>query len=464
MITSYNPATGNPVWQTEAANEQRVLEAITNAQKAYRSWKMQPFEARAAVCLRYATALTSKKEYLARTISEEMGKPLWESLTEVQAMINKVDISIKAYKERCSEVVHETANAIIATRFLPHGVVAVFGPFNFPGHLPNGHIVPALLAGNTVLFKPSEKTPKVGHIIAELWQEADLPEHVFTLLQGAKDTAEAILSHKELAGVFFTGSSHVGRAIQKQSLMFPGRMLALEMGGNNPLVITSYSDLQACIYLIIQSAFITSGQRCSCARRLILTNDALLDPLVEVTKKIKVGTYTDTPEPFMGPVVSKEAADELVRGYNKLLEKGGNPLVALQHNESCLITPAIVDMTNCPRDDTELFGPILQVIRVKNFDEAINEANNTSFGLAAGLVSDSRQEYEQFYNNVRSGIINWNTPTTGASSLAPFGGIGCSGNFRPSGYFASDYTSYPVASQEATKLKLPSTLAPGITL
>src|SRR5437016_1675154 len=169
MITSINPATGSIVYQVEQADDLVVRKALDAAIDAYPAWKKCTFEARAEVCKRYALCLTRKKDYLARTISEEMGKPFWEALTEVQAMINKVDISIKAYSERCSDKVVTTANTTLATRFHPHGVVAVFGPFNFPGHLPNGHIIPALLAGNTVLFKPSEKTPKVGAIMMELF-------------------------------------------------------------------------------------------------------------------------------------------------------------------------------------------------------------------------------------------------------------------------------------------------------
>ncbi|MCE5293770.1 MAG: aldehyde dehydrogenase family protein, partial [Chlamydiales bacterium] len=234
----------------------------------------------------------------------------------------------------------------------------------------------------------------------------------------------------------------------------------LEMGGNNPLLVTRVADVKACVYTIIQSAFLTSGQRCSAARRLIVTDDSILAPLVDAASKIKVGAYTDTPEPFMGPVVSKAAADSLEEGYKALK---GTPLLAFKRHEN-FIHPTIIDMTGCPMDDTELFGPILQVVRVKNLEEAIIEANNTSFGLVAGLISDSATDYAQFYEGVKAGVVNWNTPTTGASSSAPFGGIGCSGNYRPSAYFAADYVSYPVASQEVPAVQLPQKIVPGVEL
>lgn len=296
--------------------------------------------------------------------------------------------------------------------------------------------------------------------MSQMWQEAGLPDGVFVLVQGAKEIAQKILEHKEIAGLFFTGSTHVGRYIQEQSLDFPGRILALEMGGNNPLVVTRVADVKACVYTIIQSAFLTSGQRCSAARRLIVTDDSILAPLVDAASKIKVGAYTDTPEPFMGPVVSKAAADSLEEGYKALK---GTPLLAFKRHEN-FIHPTIIDMTGCPMDDTELFGPILQVVRVKNLEEAIIEANNTSFGLVAGLISDSATDYAQFYEGVKAGVVNWNTPTTGASSSAPFGGIGCSGNYRPSAYFAADYVSYPVASQEVPAVQLPQKIVPGVEL
>lgn len=455
MIRSINPATGEMVWLTEAADAQAVDVAITRARAAFGSWKRLSFDERAQFCKTYAKLLEENRDYLARTISEEMGKPLWESLTEVQAMINKVEISIKAHLERCNERL-----GAVKTRFSPHGIVAIFGPFNFPGHLPNGHIIPALLAGNVILFKPSEKTPKVGMIIAELLAESGLPEGVFTLLQGAKETAEIILARPEVVGLFFTGSVQAGQAIQKQSP--PGRILALEMGGNNPLVVSSVSNIPAAVYAIIQSAFLTSGQRCSCARRLIVTDDSIIGPLVEATKKIKIGAFTDSPEPFMGPVVSKESAEHLLKSYNALSKT--EVLLPFEHKEHGFVTCGIVDVTGCKNPDEELFGPILQVTRVKSFHEAIKEANNTAFGLAAGLLSDSQAEYEYFLDSVRAGVINWNMPTTGASSNAPFGGVGCSGNYRPSAYFAADYASYPIASQEAEHVELPKTILPGIEL
>lgn len=462
-FTSYNPATGSVVWQGKAASSEDVENAVDKAHSAGVSWKKLAFDERAGFCRKFAKALLEKKDAFARTISEEMGKPFWESLTEVQAMINKVEISIEAYKERCKERSEQTANFRLMTRFQPYGVVGVFGPFNFPGHLPNGHIIPALLAGNTILFKPSELTPRVGEEYCTIWQMIGLPDGVLQLLQGPKEVASCILNQKEVRGIFFTGSVGAGQAIQVQSTAFPGRILALEMGGNNPLVVSKVSDQRAATLAIIQSAFLTSGQRCSCARRLIVVDDGIIEPLIKATKEIRVGAYTDQPEPFMGPVVSQAAADKLEQSFQGLVASGGKTLVPFERI-GCFLRAAIIDMTGCKTDDVELFGPILQVRRVSDLDAAISEANNSAFGLVAALLSEDAQEYERFFDAVRSGVINWNMPTTGASSRAPFGGLGVSGNCRPSGYLAADYTAYPVASQECEHLHSPAILPPGVIL
>jgi succinylglutamic semialdehyde dehydrogenase len=419
----------------------------------------------------FAERLKASKAGLAELISTETGKPLWEADEEVGAMAGKVPLSIQAARERRSPAEFDLAGATAAVRFKPHGVVAVFGPFNFPGHLPNGHIVPALLAGNTVVFKPSELTPAVAQRTAELWQEAGLPAGALNLVQGARDTGAALASHPGVDGLYFTGSVAGGVSLHRAWADQPHKILALEMGGNNPLVVWDAADEDAAAYAIIQSAFITAGQRCSCARRLILptgtAGDALLDRLVEMTTAIRVGPFRERPDPFMGPVINDQAAQRLLAGKRDLLSRGAVELVEMRPvgTRPAMLRPGIIDVTDVPdRPDEELFGPLLQVIRVGDFDAAIREANNTRFGLAAGLLSDDRSLYEQFYRRVRAGVVNWNRPTTGASGRLPFGGVGLSGNHRPSGYYAADYCSYPVASLEIGALSLPPKLTPGVAV
>jgi succinylglutamic semialdehyde dehydrogenase len=250
----------------------------------------------------------------------------------------------------------------------------------------------------------------------------------------------------------------------------PEKILALEMGGNNPLIVHETSNVDAAVYHTIQSAYITAGQRCTAARRLIMprgaAGDAFVDRLMEAVKKIRVGPFTAEPEPFMGPVVNDAAAAKLLAGQERLRSSGGRVLVEMRSSSPrpAMLSPGLIDVTSVKdRPDDEFFGPLLQLIRVEDFDAAITEANRTAYGLSAGLLSDSRALYDKFFRTIRAGVVNWNRPITGASGSLPFGGVGLSGNHRPSGYYAADYCSYPVASMETPKLDLPAKLPPGLS-
>jgi succinylglutamic semialdehyde dehydrogenase len=239
----------------------------------------------------------------------------------------------------------------------------------------------------------------------------------------------------------------------------PDKILALEMGGNNPLIVHDAADIAAAVHHTIHSAFLTAGQRCTCARRLILTpgESSFVDLLVEKTREMRVGAFTDSPEPFMGPVISAAAAEKVLEAQARLQALGGRSLLEMKRLPAspAMLSPGIIDMTEVrQRPDEEIFGPLLQVIGVGDFDAAIAEANRTRFGLAAGLLCDRRDLYEQFYKGIRAGVVNWNRPTTGASGALPFGGVQLSGNYRPSGFWAADYCSYPVASIEVEALKI----------
>lgn len=470
-FASTNPATGEIVWQGKAADKHAIDSAIVNASKAFSKWSSLSVNTRIQHLEAYRDTLNRHKDKLAEAISKETGKPLWESKSEVITMVNKVDISIEAFHNRCPEITKEHPSALSITRHKPHGVIAVFGPYNFPGHLPNGHIVPALLAGNTVVFKPSELTPLVGELTLEIWKESGIPTDVLTLLQGGRETGKLIAEHPKINGLFLTGSWNTGKSLLQQFANHPEKILALEMGGNNPFIVHEVSDLASAAYLTIQSAYLTSGQRCTCARRLIVPKgtegDTFIHELTEMTKKIRVGAYTEFPEPFMGPIVSHATAQKLLEAQEKLKKQGGKPFLEMKllKEGTGFLSPGLMDVSEISqRIDEEFFGPFLQIIRVPNFDAALTEANHTAYGLAAGLLSDKKENYEKFFQKIKAGIINWNSPLTGASSAAPFGGIGQSGNFRPSAYYAADYCSYPVASMENQTVIMPTKLSPGIQL
>lgn len=468
---SLNPVTQQVLWSGQGASTAQVEVAVKAARQAFPAWASRSLDERIAVLDAFAASLKSHADELAHCIGEETGKPLWESATEVASMINKVAISVQSYRERTGEKSSPLGDATAVLRHKPHGVVAVFGPYNFPGHLPNGHIVPALLAGNSVLFKPSELTPKVAELTVKCWIEAGLPAGVLNLLQGARETGIALAANNGIDGLFFTGSSRTGNALHQQFAGRPDKILALEMGGNNPLLVDHVQDVEAAVYTVIQSAFISAGQRCTCARRLLVPQgvwgDAFLERLVAVTATIQVGAFDEQPAPFMGSVISLDAARALLAAQEQLLANGAVSLLEMTQPQAtaALLTPGIVDVTQLSdRLDQELFGPLLQVVRYADFESAIAEANDTEYGLAAGLLSDSAARYQQFWLHSRAGIVNWNKQLTGAASTAPFGGVGASGNHRASAYYAADYCAYPVASLESPALALPGILTPGITL
>lgn len=454
-FSSIDPASGVVVWQGAAAGHDQVDSAFQAARRAFPGWARTPLSERVALVEAFGTRLAEQKSELAELIARETGKALWDCQGEAAAMAGKVGISIKAYDDRTGATRSETDFGAAELQHKPLGVMFVLGPYNFPGHLPNGHIVPALIAGNTCVFKPSELTPAVGEWMVRQWEAVGLPAGVLNLVPGARDTGAAALDNKELDGVLFTGSHNTGQFIHKKFAGRTGIQLALEMGGNNPLIVWDTKDAEAAARIAAFSAFVTSGQRCSCARRIIIpageAGDLFLSAFNAITGQLSVGVWTDDPEPFMGPLVTDSAAGQVMKAQAALIEAGAKTIreAAIQPLGNAFVSPGILDVTGIDHPDAEIFGPLVKIIRVDGFDAALNEANNTAYGLSAGLVSDAVELWERFRVEARAGIVNWNRPTPGAASSMPFGGPGQSGNLRPSAYYAADYCAYPVASQIA---------------
>jgi succinylglutamic semialdehyde dehydrogenase len=456
-IISTEPATGAVLWRQKIGD---VDVEVAHARRSWAEWAARPLTYRIEALRRFANVVRQKADAFTDLLARETGKPLWEARTEVETVIGKVDISITAYSERTGQRrIEAPMNTRLALRHKPHGVLAVLGPYNFPAHLPNGHIVPALLAGNAVVFKPSEKTPASGAFLVDCFHAAGIPEGCIRLLIGGPNEGKALAAHPDIDGLLFTGSANTGIALNRQFATRPEKILALEMGGNNPIVVWDTPDLYSAAVLVIQSAFTTAGQRCTAARRLIV-DQTLYDPLMEELNKLIgrliIGEPHADPAPFMGPVIDNDSADMLTESFLALSTMGGRPL---RHMERPIegrpfITPGLIDMTQAnDKPDVELFGPVLQIYRKATFEEAIAEANDTRYGLSASLVSQNPRLYDQFWANIRAGIVNWNRPTNGASSAAPFGGVGWSGNHRPSAYYAADYCAYPVVSSESEQAR-----------
>jgi succinylglutamic semialdehyde dehydrogenase len=452
-IVSIEPATGAEVWSGPVGD---AAAEVAAARAAWPEWAAHSVTYRMETLRRFANVVRARETEFAELIARETGKPLWEAKTEVGSVIAKVEISVEAYLDRTPTRRMEAAMGNkVAVRHKPHGVLAVLGPYNFPAHLPNGHIVPALIAGNAVVFKPSEKTPATGALLVDCFREAGVPEGVIRLLIGGPAEGKALAAEPGIDGLLFTGSAGAGASLARQFAETPQKILALELGGNNPIVVWDTPDLPAAAAIIVQSAFLSAGQRCTAARRLIVedgNHQPLIDEVVKLMDRIIVDHPMADPQPFMGPVIDLVTADILQDRFLGLMMKGGKPIRRLErpHEERPYLTPALIDMTDAKgRLDEELFGPVLQLIRVTDFDEAIDEANNTRFGLAASVLTKDPKLYDRFWANVHAGVINWNKPTNGAPSNAPFGGIGLSGNHRPSAFYAADYSAYPVTSVEA---------------
>lgn len=463
------PVSGDVLWQGYAADSQQVQCAVAAARAAFPGWAKRPLGERQALLEDFAGVLEQHQSALAETIARETGKPRWEALTEVGAMINKIAISVRAWHARTGEQSTPLPGAAASLRHRPHGVMAVFGPYNFPGHLPGGQIVPALLAGNTVVFKPSELTPGTAEAVMKLWSQVRLAPGVLNMVQGGRETGQALVQHPGIDGLLFTGSAATGYALHRQFAGQPEKILALEMGGNNPLIVDEPEDIDGAVHIAIQSAFITAGQRCSCARRLLVRRgecgDAFLQRLVTVAGRLRPGAWDAEPAPFYGGLISRVAAQAVLDAWQARLACGGVALLipGFVDDHSSLLTPGIVELSqahNVP--DEEVFGPLLGVWRYDNFDEALRLANDTRYGLSAGLISADRELFERMLLEARAGIVNWNRPLTGAASSAPFGGVGASGNHRPGAWYMADACAWPVASLESPDCSLPQQLNPGL--
>lgn len=455
-LISTSPDEQHVLWQKKTSSTQQVAEAVTSAKHAQYKWSQTPLAERIKVIEKFAQLLNEDKDNIAQTICRENGKPMWEALTEVGAMANKVAISIRAQTERAGS---RTQNKFSLTHNA-HGVMAVFGPFNFPGHLPNGHIVPALLAGNSVVFKPSELTPLTAEITFKTWLKAGLPAGVINLVQGGREVGEALVK-SDIDGVLFTGSYNTGKLIHQQLAGKPEIMLALEMGGNNAFITGQIDNVELAANTILHSAFLSAGQRCTCTRRLIIVEsentDQLIEKLIDASKRIIINNSTETQEEaFMGPVINRATAEKLLHVQDQLITSGAHALKKMTaiDDTRVYLSPGILDVSNVENiDDDEHFGPLLQVYRVKDIDQAIRLANATRFGLAAGIMSDSSAEQEKFKQSIKAGIVSINLPTAGASSELPFGGVGASGNHRPSAYYAADYCAWPQAISQGAATK-----------
>jgi succinylglutamic semialdehyde dehydrogenase len=441
--------------------------AVGAARGAYRDWRDTPARDRDALLQGLADRLREGRERLARVIAQEAGKPLWEARTEVDAMVSKVAITLEEGLGLVGDRSFELSPTMVGRwRAHPRGVLAVLGPFNFPGHLLHGWVVPALACGNTVVAKPSERTPAVGQLYAELVAEAGLPPGVFNLIQGDGDQGARLAAHPEVDGVLFTGSWAVGRQILEATLDQPSKLVALEMGGKNACLVCEDADLDAAVYHAAFGAAVTAGQRCSSTSRIIVhrsVSSSFTERLRLVLSGLTLG-YPLEDGVFLGPVISAQARERHADVQRWAHEEGAE---ALLEGGPCegprpghYVQPSLHRIPRVRKESRyqqeEHFVPDAALLECDSLEEAIEALNSTEYGLVASVFTRDRSRFEQVYREGRVGLLNWNTGTVGASSRLPFGGIGTSGNDRPAAVLSTLSCTYPVASLEVPSPPAPS--------
>lgn len=484
LVESRNPAHPDHAVWTGVATPDAVALAVRAARAAMPAWAKWGRDNRFRVLRRFADLCKQHQSRMAELICDETGKVMWEAKGEASALASKVEITLDPSPigglSRVNGFEFEMGGQKVARCwFKPHGVMAVLGPFNFPAHLPNGHIVPALAMGNTVVFKPSEKTPGVGQLLVELFDEALRLEKapndgagVINLVQGGAEVSSTLANHDDVDGILFTGSWPVGRRILDANLERPGRIVALELGGSNPAVVMHDADLRQAVIEVVRCAFNTSGQRCTATRRVIVHErvaDRFIAAVANAARALVVndprrvtGNAGASTGPFMGPVINDAARQAVMDFQKRAIAAGSEALLAATLPDNLgaghYVTPGILRVREFTRSvfdpklssfdpgcDHEVFGPLLRVSVVKDLDEAIRQANATRYGLAASIFTSDQAAAERFLFESRAGCVNVNTGTAGASSKLPFGGLGLSGNHRPAGSFSLDYCAYPVA-------------------
>ena len=436
-----------------------VNQATAAAKKAFIPWARLSQDARNGYLKRLKEIYVARTNELAEAISRDTGKPLWEGTTEVKSMISKIDITLDQSMKLIQDERIENALPGVDgyVRFKPRGVMAVLGPFNFPGHLPNGHIVPALATGNTVVFKPSEMTPLTAQVMAQIFHEAQLPPGVFNVVQGLIETGKRLVADELVDGILFTGSYETGQKIKQATFEHHWKLLALEMGGKNASIVWDDADINKAIYESVIGSFVSAGQRCSCTSRIILhpkIADQFTQKFYDTAKKLSIGYWKDNP--FMGPLINADAVEKYLR-FQEIAQREGNERLmrgkALDlDRQGTYVTPSITLVGKANKDSVyqkaEIFGPNVAIYQTDDFDEAIRINDSTGFGLVTSLFSKKRDLYEDLLLRARTGLVNWNRTTNGASSRLPFGGIGKSGNDRPTAHYAVHYCTVPVASLE----------------
>jgi succinylglutamic semialdehyde dehydrogenase len=467
VLRSVSPADPRDEIGTFAvADESAVDRAVARARRAFPAWRDAGLASREKVLRSFAAIVKSRSDELARLLAREVGKALWDARAEAALLPAKVDLTLSDGMRAVAPI--EGAAGARAL-YHPRGVLAVLGPFNFPVHLPNGHIVPALALGNTVVWKPSELAPAVARWVEGAWREAGLPSGVLEVVQGPAQTGQFLALHPDVDAILFTGSWAVGHKLAAQVLEQPSKLVALELGGKNAIVVLRDADLTLAVAEAALSICATTGQRCSSTSRIFVERpvfDAFTERLARVLQGVRIGPPLE-PGIFMGPLVS-HAAHAKVLGYRALAKQAGAERLVVVDPPlpPPFIGPGLVRFADTRQEHAyqrdEIFGPEAALYPVDSLEQAIAAVNDSDFGLVASIMTADRAQFAYCMGRVRTGLLNWNRGTIGASGRLPFGGMKRSGNDRPAGILSALYCSVPQAYLEGSGGFDPAALPPGM--
>ncbi len=448
-----------PVGKLVVAPE-AVDPAVAAAAKAFPAWSGLAVGKRIARMRLFQKILRQRQSALITLVAREAGKPVRESAREIERLSDKVDEMIETGLKLIRPYDVAVGKGIRGEcRYRPLGVLAVIGPFNFPAHTPASHIVPALLTGNTVVFKPSELTPFVGQAIAEAIDAAGFPPGVFNLVQGGTDAGVRLVQHPAVAGILFTGSTAAGLAIRKATVAAPQKCLALEMGGKNAAIVLADAPLDLAAREIAMSAFSMAGQRCNATSRVIVERSVFrpfLAKFLEATDRVKIG-YSLEPDVLMGPLISHDSVAKF-HSYLKLAEEEGFAPIRRGRSPGSwgkrrgyYVMPSVHLCEQPAKNKSlhyrkeEIFGPDVAVYVVRNEEEAAALNNEVQYGLITSVFTRSLPRFERLFPKLDTGMVNFNRGTIYSSGKLPFGGTKASGSFRPAGAFSPYYCTVPVA-------------------
>ncbi len=462
FIERHSPADTDMLLWRMPVEYRHVDPVVEAAVTGFHTWRKTALEERIATLKRFQEIALARKNEIATAISLEMGKPMWEALTEASSVVGKVDVTIN---ESLARIKNWSIDNIMPrttghTLYKPIGPSLVIGPFNFPCHLANTQILAALVSGNSIVFKPSEKTAYSGQLLIECLHQAGFPKGVIGMIQGDGEVAGRLVKDRRLKAVFFTGSKEVGLKILKTTHTDLSKMVALELGGKNPAIVHADADTDLALSELLKGCFLTTGQRCT-STSIVAIHRSLVDQFIErfhhYAKKLVIGHPLDqSPEPFMGPLVDQHAVDSYLLFMGMAKREGIQEIMRGKHlsreRPGHYVTPSIHLASSF--DDksrflaSEIFGPNCTFIPYDDAEEAIHIANATEYGLASCLFSKDRALYEKCLLEIDAGLMNWNRSTCGASAKLPFGGVKNSGNYHPAAVAAIDACVYTMTSLE----------------